>query len=112
MFGCASNAIDLLIAGDRRAVIDEHPHTHPAIGRPHQRVGEQPPGFVAAKNEILKIQSLFGGIDHLRAGQESIDSDGDNSKCGIAVSLPCGMSNCVPSRVSSGWASATDDDFG
>jgi hypothetical protein len=77
---------NLLIAGDRRAVIDEHTHTHTPIACPDQGIGEQPTRFVAAKDEILKIQGFLCGIDHLRASQKSIDSDGDDAKCGIAVS--------------------------
>ena len=87
---CVQRA-DLLVARDRVAVVDQHPHPHATIGGPHQGIGEQPAGLVAAKDEILKIQRLLRGTDHLRAHQESINTDGDDSKSGIAVAPARGI---------------------
>ncbi len=71
---------DLLVAGNGRPVVDQHAHAHAAIGGLQQLAGQQPPGLVAAKDEVLQIQRSLGGVDHLHPGQESVDADRDDAK--------------------------------
>jgi hypothetical protein len=47
-------------------------------------VGEHAPGFVAAKDIILKVESSLRGIDQLGTGPKSICSDVENAKPRIA----------------------------
>src|SRR5580704_3701954 len=73
---------DLLIAGNGVPIVDQYAHAHSAIGRPQQSLCQQPPGLVAAKNEILQVQGAFRRIDHLYPGQEPVDPDRYDAKSG------------------------------
>ena len=76
---------NLIVSGHRLAIVDQHTHTHAAIGRMQHGVGKQPAGFVAAKNEILKVECSFCGIDHLHSGQEPVGAYRNDAKSGVAV---------------------------
>jgi hypothetical protein len=75
---------NLLIAGNRVAVVDEYADTHAAIGSLQQVLGQHAPGLVASKNVILKVKSSLRGVDDLRAGPESIRADIDDTKRRLA----------------------------
>jgi hypothetical protein len=51
--------------------------------------GQQPPGFVAAKDEVLKVQSALGGTDHLHSNQEPVDAERNDAKSGISAMFAC-----------------------
>ncbi len=76
---------DLLIAGDRVTVIDEHANAHSAIRRAPKALGQHAAGFVAAKNIVLKIESSLSGIDQLHSELESVHADADDAKGRIAL---------------------------
>jgi hypothetical protein len=67
----------------------QHSHAYAAVGSPQQSVDYQTPGFVTAKDEILKIQGSVGGVDHLYPGHQSVDPGGDDAKCGTPSMLVC-----------------------
>ena len=73
------------VAVHRFAIVDKNTHPHPAIGCTQHSAGQQPPRFVPAKNEILKIDCSLCGIDHLHAGQESIGAYRNDAKSGVTV---------------------------
>src|ERR1700730_1852380 len=71
---------DLLTAGQRVAVIDQDPDPHATIGGTQQRIRQQPASFVAAKYEVLQIQSPFCGVDHLHASLKSFEAERQDVK--------------------------------
>jgi hypothetical protein len=71
---------ELLIPGDRFALVNQHAHTYAAIGSPQERVRDQNARFVAAENVVLKIQRSLGRVDHFQAQQESVDTDIEDAK--------------------------------
>lgn len=75
---------DLLVAGDRGSVVDQHPHPHTAISGPQQSVGKESASLITTKDEVLKIQCLLGGIYHLCTDQKSVNADGYDAKRRIA----------------------------
>jgi len=77
------------------AVVHQHTHPYASVCRAHQSVGEKPARFIAAKNKVLQIEGFLGGVNHLHAGQKSLDARGQNSKSGIAVMA---TSRCLESR--------------
>jgi hypothetical protein len=81
---------DLLIAGDRFGVIDEHAYAHPALCRTPKAVGQHAAGFVTAKNIVLKIESSLSGIDQLHSELESVHAGADDAKCRIALVFALG----------------------
>jgi hypothetical protein len=46
-----SKRCNFLIAFYRFAIVDQYTHAHSAVASTHQSIGEQPAGFVTAKNE-------------------------------------------------------------
>src|SRR5450755_862087 len=71
---------DLFVARNSGPIVHQNAYAHAAIGRAQQRLGQQPARFIAAKNEILKIQGTFGSVDHLRPDQKPVDADRDDAK--------------------------------
>src|SRR5450631_4853292 len=63
---------DLLVARHCVAVVYQHAYAHAAVGCAHQSIGEQPAGFIAAKDEVLQVEGLLRGADHLRPRQKPI----------------------------------------
>src|SRR5260370_29500558 len=81
---------NLLITGDRVAIVDEHADTHAAIGSPQQVLGQHAARLVTSKNIILKVEGSLRGVDHLRAGSEPVRPDADDAKCRFARMLARG----------------------
>jgi hypothetical protein len=73
-------AQELLVAGDGIAVIDEHAYVHPTIRCTLKTVGQHAAGLVAAKYEVLKVESSLRRIDHLHSEPESVGADIDDPK--------------------------------
>lgn len=65
-------SVDLVIAGDGVTIIYQQPYPHTAVVRLDHGLRQQSPGFVAAKNIILKVKRAYGGIDHLHSDQEPV----------------------------------------
>jgi hypothetical protein len=78
---------DLLVSGERVAIVDQHANAHTAIGRTQQCVRQQSAGLVTPKNIVLKIQGSYAGIDHLRPRQEPVDANRKDAKSGVTIVL-------------------------
>src|SRR4029079_7305790 len=81
---------DLFVARQALAFVDEHPHTHAAIGSAQKSIDDQPARFVAPENVVLQIERAFGGIDHLNACTEAVDACGHQPVTRRSAVFACG----------------------